>query len=143
MKTSEQKSATPGTNGPEAPHVPHFDKLRTMKSLQAATFSEDQAEAMVEAIDDAQRYLATKSDMLAMRSDMLAMKNDILTSMEKMELRLRADMEKREAGIRVDMHDLRAEMHAELKRLYWYIPVVVGVAVSLWGAIGVFVSISG
>ena len=72
---------------------------------------------------------------------MLAMKNDILTSMEKMELRLRADMEKREAGIRVDMHDLRADMHdmhakmhAELKRLYWYIPVVVGVVVSLLGA---------
>ena len=118
MKTSEQKSATPGTNGPEAPRVPHFDKLRTMKSLQAATFSEDQAEAMVEAIDDAQRYLATKSDMLAMKSDILA-------SMEKMELRLRVDM------------------HAELKKLYWYVPVMLGVATSLIGAIGVFVSISG
>ena len=131
MKTSTQKSATPGTNGPEAPRVPHFDKLRTMKSLQAATFSEDQAEAMVEAIDDAQRYLATKSDMLAMKSDiqtsMEMMEARILTSMEKMELRLRADMEKREAGIRVDMH-------AELKKLYWYIPVVVGVVASLLGA---------
>ena len=127
MKTSTQKSATPGTNGPEAPRVPHFDKLRTMKSLQAATFSEDQ----VEAIDDAQRYLATKSDMLAMKSDiqtsMEMMEARILTSMEKMERRLRADMEKREAGIRVDMH-------AELKKLYWYIPVVVGVVASLLGA---------
>ena len=116
MKSSAQKSATPGTNGPEAPRVPHFDKLRTMKSLQAATFSEDQAEAMVEAIDDAQRYLATKSD--------------IQTSMEKMELRLQGDIK----DLRTEMHDMHAKMHAELKRLYWYIPVVVGIAVSLLGA---------
>ena len=123
MKTSEQKSATPGTNGPEAPRVPHFDKLRTMKSLQAATFSEDQAEAMVEAIDDAQRYLATKSDMENMETRIRA-------DMEMMELRLRGENK----DLRADMHDMHAKMHAELKRLYWYIPVVVGIAVSLLGA---------
>lgn len=149
MKPSTQEPvATPGANRPEAPHTPHFDKLRVMKSLQAATFSEDQAGAMVEAIDDAQRHLATKSDMEKMeyvlRTDMEKMESSIRADMQKMESGIRTDMKKMESGIRVDMgkmelrlqgeiKDLRSDMQAEFKKLYWYIPLVIGVAASLLG----------
>ena len=160
MKSSTQEPvATPDTNRPETSQAPHFDKLRVMKTLQAATFSEDQAGAMVEAIDDAQRHLATKSDMKKMeyvlRTDMEKMESGIRTDMQKMESGIRADMQKMESGIRADMgkmesgiradmgkmelrlqgeiKDLRADMQAEFKRLYWYIPLVIGVAASLLG----------
>lgn len=127
MKSSTQEPvATPGANKPEAPHTPHFDKLRVMKSLQAATFSEDQAGAMVEAIDDAQRHLATKSDMEKMEYV-------LRTDMEKMESSIRADMQKMESGIRADMGKMELRLQAEFKRLYWYIPIVIGVAASLLG----------
>ena len=160
MKSSTQESvATPDANRPEAPHTPHFDKLGIMKSLQAATFSEDQAGAMVEAIDGAQRHLGTKGDMEKMeyvlrtdmqkmesgiRADMQKMESDIRADMQKMESGIREDMQKMESGIRADMgkmelhlqgeiKDLRSDMQAEFKRLYWYIPLVVGVAASLLG----------
>ena len=121
MKPSTQESAaTPGSNKTGAPRTPHFDKLRVMKTLQAATFNEDQAGAVVEAMDDAQRHLATKSDM------------------EKMEYVLRTDMEKMGLSIRAEMEkmglSIRADMQAEFKRLYWYIPIVVGVMASIMGA---------
>ena len=150
MKPSAQEStATPGSNKTGAPHTPHFDKLRTMKTLQAATFSEDQAGAVVEAMDDAQRHLATKSDMEKMeyvlRTDLEKMESGTRADMEKMESGIRADMEKMGSGIRADMEkmglrlqgeikDLRADMQAEFKRLYWYIPIVVGVMASIMGA---------
>lgn len=149
MKPSTQEPvATPGANKPEAPHTPHFDKLRVMKSLQAATFSEDQAGAMVEAIDDAQRHLATKSDMEKMeyvlrtdmekmessiRADMQKMESGIRADMQKMESGLRADMKKMESGLRTDMGKMELRIQAEFKRLYWYIPIVIGVAASLLG----------
>lgn len=138
MKSSTQEPvATPDTNRPKAPHAPHFDKLRVMKTLQAATFSEDQAGAMVEAIDDAQRHLATKSDMEKMeyvlRTDMEKMESGIRTDMQKMESGIRADMGKMELRLQGEIKDLRADMQAEFKRLYWYIPLVIGVAASLLG----------
>lgn len=142
MKSSAQESATGSvTSNAEVPHThtPHFDKLRTMKTLQAAAFSEDQAGAMVEAIDDAQRHLATKSDMEKMeyvlRTDIEKMESGIRTDMEKMESGIRADMEKMGLGLRADMEKmelrLRADMQAEIRRFYWYIPLVIGVAASL------------
>ncbi|MCY4611302.1 MAG: hypothetical protein OXC38_06355 [Gammaproteobacteria bacterium] len=98
-----------------------------MKTLQAATFSEDQAGAVVEAMDDAQHHLATKSDMEKMESS-------LRTDMEKMESGIRADMEKMGLRLQGEIKDLRADMQAEFKRLYWYIPIVVGVMASIMGA---------
>ena len=95
-----------------------------MKTLRSAEFSEDQAGAMVEAIDDAQRHLATKGDLNQAVGE-------LRTDMEKMRLGLRADME----SLRADMEGLRADMQADFKRLYWYIPLVMGVAVSILGII--------
>ena len=97
-----------------------------MKTLQAATFSEDQAGAMIEAIDDAQRHLATKNDMEKME-------HVLRTDMEKMETGIRHDMKEMELRLRGEIKDLRAEMHAEFKKLYWYIPLIIGVAASLLG----------
>ena len=143
MKPSTQESATdPGTSNAEVPHAPHFDKLKTMKTLQAAAFSEDQAGAMIEAIDGAQHHLATKSDMgkmeYVLRTDIEKMESGIRADMEKMGSGIRADMEKMGLCLRTDMEKmelrLRADMQAELRRLYWYIPLVIGVAASLLGA---------
>ena len=97
-----------------------------MKILQAATFSEDQAGVMVEAIDGARRPFATKSDMEEMG-------HGLRTDIQKMESRIRADMEKMELCLRGEIKDLRADMQAGFKRLYWYIPLVIGVAASLLG----------
>ena len=92
MKVSTQKPvAAPGANKPSTP-PPHFDKLRTMKTLRTAAFSEDQAGAIVESIDDAQRNLATKEDLNRAIGG-------LRTDMEKMELGLRADMGKMELSL--------------------------------------------
>ena len=126
MKASSQKPGTiSSANKPTAP-PPHFDKLKTMKALRTATFDEDQAEAIVESIDDAQRHLATKEDLnLAI--------GGLRTDMEKMELGLRADMEKMGLSLRADMERMRADIQSDFKRLYWYIPLVIGVAASILG----------
>ena len=139
MKPSTRESAaTPGANKTGAPRTPHFDKLRVMKTLQAATFSEDQAGAMVEAMDDAQRHLATKSDMEKMeyvlRTDLEKVESGIRTDMQKVESGIRTDMGKMELSLRGEIKDLHADMQAEFKRLYWYVPIVVGVMASIMGA---------
>ncbi len=138
MKPSTQEPvATPGANKPEAPHTPHFDKLRVMKSLQAATFSEDQAGAMVGAIDDAQRPLTIKSDMekieFGLHTDIQKMESRIRTDIQKMEYRIRADIRGMESRIRTDIGEMELRLQAEFKKLYWYIPLVIGVTASLLG----------
>ena len=117
MKVKSQEAvAASGTDKPITP-MPNFDKLKAMKTLRSAAFSENQAGTVVEVIDDAQRHLVTKSDL-----DQAV--NELHTDMEKMRLGLRADME-----------SLRADIQADFKRLYWYIPLVMGVAVSILGII--------
>lgn len=77
-----------------------------MKALRSATFNEDQVEAIVEVIDEAQYNLVTKDDLNQAVGG-------LRTDMEKMELRMRADIQ------------------ADFKRLYWYIPAVMGAMVGI------------
>ena len=156
MKASSQKPGTiSSANKPTAP-PPHFDKLKTVNTLRAAAFGENQAGAIVEAIDDAQRYLATKSDLdqavgllhtdvekveSGLRADMEKMRLSLRADMEKMRLSLRADMEKMELSLRTDMGkmglslradmekmglSLRADMEAKSQKLYWHILATAG-----------------
>ncbi len=77
--------------------------------------------AIVEIIADARDGLATQAGMekmeVALRSDMERMINSLRSemrnNMEKMELRIRADVQ------------------AEFKRLYWYIPAVMGAVIGI------------
>ena len=50
-----------------------------------------------------------------------------------MEFGIRADMGEMELRLQGEIKDLRADMLAEFKRLYWYIPLIIGVAASLLG----------
>ena len=84
-----------------------------MKALRSATFNEDQAEAIVEAIDEAQYNLVTKDDLNQAVGG-------LRTDMEKMELRMRANME-----------SMRANIQDDFKRLYWYIPAVMAAMVGI------------
>ena len=125
MNPNTQKSdAAPDARTQAAAHPPKFDTLKSMKALRAASFGENQAEAIVGVVDDAQRHLATKYDLERAVGG-------LHTDMGKMELGLRADMEKMGLGLRADMEKMRADIQAEFKRLYWYIPIVMGVVVGI------------
>ena len=59
--------------------------------------------------------------------------------MEKMEVALRDDMERMETSLRGDMRNeieqselrIRADIQTEFKRLYWYIPAVMGAVIGI------------
>ena len=110
MKVKPQETAA--TDTPATP-IQNFDKLKIMKALRSATFNEDQAEAIVEAIDEAQYNLVTKDDLNQAVGG-------LRTDMEKMELRMRANME-----------SMRANIQDDFKRLYWYIPAVMAAMVGI------------
>lgn len=110
MGQSTQKS---GEREQASPLSHRFAKLQAVRNLIEEKFPEKQAMAIVETIEDAHGEFATKVDL----------HNEI----EKSELRIRADME----GIRADMERMRADIQAEFKRLYWYIPLVMGAVVGI------------
>ena len=117
MKVKPQETAA--TDTPATP-IQNFDKLKIMKALRSATFNEDQAEAIVEAIDEAQYNLVTKDDLNQAVGG-------LRTDMEKMELRMRANME----SMRANMESMRANIQDDFKRLYWYIPAVMAAMVGI------------
>lgn len=106
----EQPSQKSGEHEQAAPPPRKFAKLRAVRNLIDEKIPEEQAMAIVETIADAHDGFATQAGM------------------ERMETSLRGDMhneiEKSELRIRTDMAGMRADIQAEFKRLYWYIPAV-------------------
>lgn len=79
---------------------------------------------IVETIEDARGGFATQAGMEKME---VTLRSDLRNDMEMMELRLRADMQ----SLRADMQSVRADMQADFKKLYLYIPAVMGVMVGI------------
>ena len=101
--------------------------------------------------------IALHSDMekmeVALRSDMEKMETALRSDMEKMETALRSDMERVESTLRSDMRNeiekaelrlraemgemranmekMRADIQDEFKRLYWYIPLIMGAVIGI------------
>ena len=156
-----QSSQQSGEREQAAPPPHKFAKLRAVRNLVDEKIPEKQAMVIVETIEDAHSGFATQAGMekmeVALRSDMEKMEVALRSDMEKMETSLRSDMEKMETSLRSDMkqmidslrsemrHDmeklelrmradmesLRADVQAEFKRLYWFIPLVMGVVVGI------------
>ncbi|MDE0152277.1 MAG: hypothetical protein OXN23_00215 [Gammaproteobacteria bacterium] len=145
-----QSSQQSGEREQTAPPPHKFAKLRAVRNLVDEKIPEKQAMAIVETIEDARSGFATQAGMekmeVALRSDMEKMETSLRSDMEKMETSLRSDMkrmidslrsemrhdmEKLELRMRADMESLRADVQAEFKRLYWFIPLVMGVVVGI------------
>lgn len=146
----EQPTQKPGAHKRAAPHPRQFDKLRAVRNLIDEKIPEKQAMTIVETIEDARGGFATQAGMekmeVSLRGDMEKMETSLRDDMERMETSLRGDMERMEASlrsdlcsdmekvelrIRADMEKMRADTQAEFKRLYWYIPAVMGVMVGI------------
>ena len=117
----EQPSQKSGEHEQAAPPPRKFAKLRAVRNLIDEKIPEKQAMAIVETIADARDGFATQ------------------VGMEKMEVALRDDMERMETSLRGDMHNeiekselrIRADIQTEFKRLYWYIPAVMGAVIGI------------
>ena len=123
-----QSTQQPGESEQTSPPSRKFAKLQAVRNLIDEEFAEKQAMAIVETIEDARGELATQAGMERMET---ALRSD----MERMEASLRSDLrneiEKLELRLRAEMNNLRADMQAEFKRLYWYIPLVMGAVVGI------------
>ena len=102
QKSSEREQAAP------PPHK--FAKLQAVRNLIDEKIPEKQAMAIVETIEDARSGFATQAGMEKME---VALRNDMHNEIEKAELRIRADIQ------------------TEFKRLYWYIPAVMGAVIGI------------
>lgn len=100
-----------------------FDTHRAVKKLTGAGFTENQAEALIDAVRDEQEALATKADLLAVRADLreeisalrAELKEDIavLRAELKEDLAvLRAELKDDIAVLRADNNAIRSEMQA-------------------------------
>ena len=100
-----------------------FDTHRAVKKLTGAGFSEDQAEALIDAVRDEQEALATKADLLHVRTDLreeisalrTELKEDIavLRAESKEDIAvLRAELKEDIAVLRADNNAIRTEMQA-------------------------------
>ena len=125
MSQSTQKS---GEREQASRHAHPFDKLQAVRDLISEEFPEKQAVAIVEIIEDARGGVAMQASMEEMGVAMQA-------SMEEMGVALHSDMrneiEKAELRLRAEMNSMRADIQAEFKRLYWYIPLVMGAVIGI------------
>ena len=107
MGQSTQKS---GEREQTAPPPRKFAKLQAVRNLIDEKIPEKQAMAIVETIADARDGLATQAGMEKMET---ALRGDMHNEIEKAELRIRADIQ------------------TEFKRLYWYIPAIMGAVIGI------------
>ena len=122
---------------PKAEHVPgeakpaptpHFDTMNVMDTLVKAGFDQNHAGAIVGAVRDAQRELATKADLDQAISGLKAEIQEVRGDMENMKLELRREIEKS----RGDMKD----EFAHLYRHFW-----VGTITAITAMAGIFSTI--
>ena len=89
-----------------------FDTHKAVKTLTGAGFSENQAEALIDAVSDARGDAATKDDLQAseqaLRTDLQALRTDLQAS----EQALRTDLQASEQALRTDLQALRTDLQA-------------------------------
>ncbi|MCY4436682.1 MAG: DUF1640 domain-containing protein [Chloroflexi bacterium] len=82
-----------------------FDTHKAVKTLTGAGFSENQAEALIDAVSEARGDAATNDDLQASEQ---ALRADLQAS----EQALRADLQASEQALRADLQTLRADLQA-------------------------------
>ncbi|MDD9999362.1 MAG: hypothetical protein OXQ89_16615 [Rhodospirillaceae bacterium] len=99
-----------------------FDTLSAAKSLQAAGFAQEQAEAVAAAIRSGQGELATRQDVSTLRDELAGLRS--VQEAQQAELGgLRADY----AGLRADYAGLRAELGA----IKWVLGLVAALNIAI------------
>ena len=95
-----------------------FDTHRAVKKLTGAGFSEDQAEALIDAVRDEQEALATKADMLAVRADLReeisALRTELKEDIADLRAEVKEDITVLRAELKEDMTVLRAEVKEDI-----------------------------
>lgn len=93
-----------------------FDTHRAVKRLTGAGFSEDQAEALIDAVGDEHEALANKADMLAIRADLReeisALRAELKEDMAVLRAELKEDLAALRAELKEDIAALRADNNA-------------------------------
>ena len=97
---------------------PSFDTLKIAQDLKGAGFTEQQAEALTDAIKAAfTDTVATKADLQtlesALRADIQALRGEVQT----LESALRADLQTLESALRADLQTLESALRADLQTL--------------------------
>ena len=120
-----------------------FDTHRAVKKLTGAGFSENQAEALIDAVGDEHEALATKADLLAVRADLReevsALRAELKEEIAALRAELKGDItalrtESKEdiASVRAEINTVRADMQAlELRMTIRLGALVVAAAVVL------------
>ena len=110
-------SHAPGTAKPTPP--PNFDTMSAMEMLMKTGFAQDQASAIVGAVRDAQRELATKADLDRAVSDLKANLDRVVDGLradsDLAVSDLKADLDRAVNGLRADsdlaVSDLKANLY--------------------------------
>jgi len=92
-----------------------FDTLRAAKSLQAAGFAQEQAEAVAAAIRSGQGELATRQDVSTLRGELAGLRS--VQEAQQAEL----------GGLRADYAGLRAEVSA----IKWVLGLVAALNIAI------------
>ena len=87
-----------------------FDTHRAVKTLTGAGFTEDQAEALINAVGDRHEDLATKADLLATKADLREEIADVRSEIATVRTELKEDI----AAVRADMQALELRMTLRL-----------------------------
>jgi len=99
-----------------------FDTLEFAKKLKAANFTQDQAEALAEAVAGlVEERLATKQDLKELEIRLEARLKELETSlrrdMKELETGLRQDMKELETGLRHDMKELETGLRRDMQEM--------------------------
>ena len=93
-----------------------FDTHKAVKTLTGAGFTENQAEALIDAVSEARGDAATKDDLQAseqaLRTDLQASEQALRTDLQASEQTLRAETQALRADLQASEQTLRAEMQA-------------------------------
>jgi len=82
----------------------------TVKKFVHFGLSEDQAEAITEAINEQNQELATKSDLAILRSDMNSMKAELKSEITLVESNLRAEIALVQSNLKSEISEVRSEI---------------------------------
>jgi chromosome segregation ATPase len=101
--------------------VAGFDTHQVVKSLKAVGFTEEQAEAVTQAVRDSQNVelsnLATNADLLgtkaALKADMAEVKAELKADMAAVRAELKADI----AEVKAELAEVNAELKADIAKV--------------------------
>lgn len=89
------------------PCVIAFDTLAYAKKMRAVGFTEDQAEAQIQAIlEIVEEKLATKQDIRDLKRDIKGLETSLRHDMKEIDANLRRDMKELETSLKHDIKEL-------------------------------------